>query len=251
MLEIDWTHEFASIGSFSQNALVAETFAGVIWPSFSRPALFICNDGNKYVVKGAQVGRGIINEQIVASLGQLIDAPIPTVRIIDIPKELRDAEPNLAYMQHGLSHGIAFQENCSDRRWGANQLFENIERYASIVVLYNWIPSNDNQLIFRLSPPEIVYSVDHGHFFFGGPNWTTASLDLSGSVYWTTPRTRFPISISDVEIAIRRLNAVSPNDIARAIARLPAEWGMTAEENVKLATYLERRRIQLLALPVQ
>ena len=140
---------------------------------------------------------------------------------------------------------------CSDRRWDSNKLFENIERYAAIVVLYNWIPSNDNQLIFRLSPPELVYSVDHGHFFFGGPNWTTASLDQSGSVYWTTPRAQFPISISDVEIAIKRLNAVSPKDIALAIAKIPAEWGMTVEENVKLATYLERHRIQLLGLQVQ
>ncbi len=250
MLVIDWKSEFASIGSVSQPALIAETFTGLIWPSFSKPALFICDNGKKYVVKGSQVGRAIINEQIVASLGQLIKAPIPEVRIVDIPQELRDAEPKLAYLHPGLAHGIAFQENCSDRRWDANMVFENIERYASIIVLYNWIPSNDNQLIYRMSPPELVWSVDHGHFFFGGPNWTSATLDLGSNVYWSTPRSRFPVSISQVETAIDRLHSVSRRDIAGAIARIPTEWGMTEGERFSLAAYLENRRIQLLSLAV-
>jgi hypothetical protein len=53
---------------------------------------------------------------------------------------------------------------------------DNRPRFAALAVLYGWIPAGDAQLIYRQTVSHLVYSVDHGHFFPGGPNWTLAGL---------------------------------------------------------------------------
>ena len=45
-------------------------------------------------------------------------------------------------------------------------------RCALLAVMYGWFQAGDNQLLYRKTPPELVFSVDHGHFFPGGPEWT-------------------------------------------------------------------------------
>ncbi len=65
------------------------------WRTKSEPILLECEDKQYYVVKTQRSGRQIINDQLVARLGQLLDAPVGKPAIIDIPQELIDYTLNL------------------------------------------------------------------------------------------------------------------------------------------------------------
>ena len=58
------------------------------WRTKSNPVLLKCADGKKYVVKGKQAGRQIVNDQIVARLGLVINASVGNPQIINISQEL-------------------------------------------------------------------------------------------------------------------------------------------------------------------
>src|SRR5258708_10604242 len=58
------------------------------WDTNSKPVALMCEDGATYVVKALQaaradMGRVLVNEQIVARLGRLIHAPVPHFAFID------------------------------------------------------------------------------------------------------------------------------------------------------------------------
>ena len=52
----------------------------------------------------------------------------------------------------------------------------NRPRVAALAVLYGLALASDHQVIYRLAGEPLVFSVDHGHFFHGGPNWTVQGL---------------------------------------------------------------------------
>jgi len=147
------------------------------WGSFSQPVAVSCDDGDRYVIKGAQVGRAIVNDHIVGRLGGLVDAPVGDVVFVDAT-DLARIEPQVAHVRHGLAHGTRLIPDTSDRlRYEYAGRFENRERFAALCTLYSWAGCfQDHQFIYEENPPHAVYSVDHGHFFPGGPNWSVAGI---------------------------------------------------------------------------
>lgn len=160
----------------------AQTYRNKKWGSASAPVVLGCDDGNDYVVKGQQAGRAIVNEQIVGKLGVALKAPVGQVNLIDVPADLIGMQADLKHIPAGVSHGSHLIPDCSDRQWLAHQdVPDNRLRFAALAVLYGWIPAGDHQLIYSQTAPHLVYSVDHGHFFPGGPNWTATGLGGAGS----------------------------------------------------------------------
>jgi hypothetical protein len=103
--------------------------------------------------------------------------------------------------------------------------------------------ASDNQFIYDNAVPPTVHSVDHGHFFSGGPEWNEATLQaaaptqiepaLDGSVTWT----------DDLLAEVRDgLAGATDQLIANAVCRPPDSWGMTTAERTALASYLSSRR---------
>jgi hypothetical protein len=148
------------------------------WESFSRPVLLSCGEKNEeFVVKGRHAGRAIVNEHVVGRLGALLEAPVPRIEIIEVPKDLIDAESELGHLVPGLAHGSQWIPDCSDRQWvQASDLKENRSRFGALAVLYGWVRANDHQLIYSNADPRLVHSVDHGHFFPSGPDWRIQDL---------------------------------------------------------------------------
>lgn len=109
------------------------------WRTKSNPVLLQCADGKKYVVKGKQAGRQIVNDQIVARLGLAIKAPVGNPQIINISQELIDIEPNLENFGSGAAHGTEFIPNCIDQ-WTliATSEPENRIRLATLALLYGY-----------------------------------------------------------------------------------------------------------------
>jgi hypothetical protein len=237
--------------------LRAETYTGLFFQSDSKPVVLICSDKKEYVVKGRHRMRAIANEQLVARLARALGAPVPDTVFVDVPKALVDANPDMAHMPPGVSHGSLFQgKDCTERAWLERaelaKLPANRPRFAPLAVLYGWVHSVDNQLIYKKSPPEVVFSVDHGHFFPGGPAWTAQTLSQAAR-----PEPLKDICAAcdlgpgDLATALGALRQVDKVVIAEAVAMPPDDWQFDLDLRAAAAKYLYRRRGQLLGeIPV-
>ena len=98
----------------------ANTYLKKVWGSAAHPAKLKCDDGYTYVVKGSQNGRMIFNDHVVATLGAKLGAPVPAVRMVDVPPTLIEAEPELkaAGFAPGLGHGSREIDQVSPDREG-------------------------------------------------------------------------------------------------------------------------------------
>jgi hypothetical protein len=189
-----------------------------------------------------------INEQIVACLATFLAAPVPRAVLINVPAELIVAEPQLAGYVPGLAHGSTFLSDASERMGLAySSVPENLPRFARLALLYSLVGAQDHQFIYENAPPRLVHSVDHGHFFPGGPGWTVASLKGA------PPAVLDPVFAGigfgkELRGARDDLASISPQRIAMATAAPPEQWKIPMDERVALARYLVKRRDELLAI---
>jgi len=235
-----WEHSpaFAQVETFHQ-----------LYGSASAPVRVTCSDGEQWVIKGPK-DRTPFNEQVIGCLGRRLGSPIPPIAILELTEELRNAEPSLHDMTPGFIHGSRFQRDCADREglkhW--NQP-ENRPRFAALAVLYTWMHATDHQVLFEATPPNRVWSVDHGHFFTGTPQWTPALL---AALPRPTQLDVFfgPASLTSAELAppFALLSGITAVDIAEAVARPPDQWGVMMDERVALCMYLEERQRIVLSL---
>lgn len=224
---------------------VAETYHQR-WESDSKPVLVTASDGVDYVVKGIHKGRVLVNDRVVGLLGALLDAPVGTVALIDVPQELIAMEPEMSHMSPGVSHGTVFLRGCGDRESVAHATGDNRERFARLAVLYGWVFASDHQVIYENVPPHTVHSVDHGHFFPGGPPWTEASLaGASPPEADQVLVSQAHLTQDELRAALPQLEAVTDDDLVEIVGGVPTAWGLTIPESVTLVSYLQGRRAQL------
>lgn len=230
----------------------AETFVHV-WNTYSGPAEFKCSDGLSYVLKALrsdrEIGRAIFNDQVIARLGALLGAPVGQVSIVDLSRELIELNPQISYMKPGFCHATRRFVDVSERIDNISHHTdpENRPRFAALAVLYGWVGVvGDRQFIYSNGQPHLVHSVDHGHFFPGGPDWTIGSL---GSA--------IPCQLDDVLVAqcglseaelavpLSRLRDVTAEKIVEIVDAPPAAWGVPQADRDALSTYLADRRAKL------
>jgi hypothetical protein len=213
------------------------------WGSSSRPVLLLCDDTKEYVVKGSQAGRVIFNDHVVAWLGSVLGAPTGVPRVVDVPAALIALEPQMQHVAAGLAHATLWEPDCTDAQpLQHTAVPENRSRFAALALLYGWALAGDNQFIYKTTAPNLVISVDHGHFFPGGPGWTVASL-IGAPAPQLDPTIAAPIR--------ERLRNISEAHIAAIVGRPPAAWNVSRDERIALADYLVTRRDHLIhTLPV-
>ena len=212
--------------------------------------LYRCADQQQYVVKGPQVARTLVTEQVVGALAAAIDAAVPPVRLVDVPAALCEPFIKLG-VRCGLSHGSLFVRDVIDAdacgRHGARG--PNRARMARLAILYGWVAASDHQFLFERRSPRTVWSVDHGNFFPGGPDWSIDAL-LRSDIVAPDPRIVREASLGPAELAkgCLPLRSVGPAVIAQAVAAPVDAWGVSMQERVELAMFLERRRRRMVAL---
>lgn len=209
--------------------------------------LFRCDSGGQFVAKGTRNRQGLVAEHVVARLGQLLEAPVGDIALVDIPVALRSS-PDVAAMGAGLAHATRFIENLTNRQAIAyTDVPGNRARFGSLCALYSLSGANDWQL-FYTTGDRLVHSLDHGHFFPNGPNWTPATLGAA------PPATVDPwfagAALTNVELAEARarLATITDDDIDKILNGPPPEWTFTAADRGALGNYLRSRRDHLLTL---
>lgn len=242
-----WIEEIRAAQSTPPRVLAAELYLGQ-WDTSARPVLLTCADGRDYVVKGSNAGRKTVNDHVVGRLARGMGAPVARVTLVNVPSELVDGEPAMAHITPGLAHGAELLRDVTES-YVVEHITEaeNRLRYARLAALWGWVTVIDRQYLYNEDPPHLVHSFDHTHSFPSPPDWTRVLLqrapppeldrELVGAC-------RF--SASEREYARLSLESMIPARIAGAVAAPPPEWGMDMTERVALATFLARRRIQLL-----
>lgn len=228
------------------DAVRATTFRKA-WASASRPVLVVCDDLQEYVIKGSQAGRMIFNDHVTAWLGSALGAPVGKPRFVDVPAELIALEPQMAHLAAGVAHGTVWVPDYTEAESVQHaDAPDNRVRFAALAVLYGWMQAGNHQFIYKKTPPNLVVSVDHGHFLPGGPDWTLASLAgapppqvdevLEAACHFVP---------AELEGPGRALRSLSDARIAAIVGRPPPTWNVTEGERIALAAYLADRRDRL------
>jgi hypothetical protein len=253
--EPDWSTLIAAAAANVRPPVVAQQHVKPL-PGGSRGQLFKCDDGEQYAVKFRGNphgdGRGIFTEQVVALLGRLIGAPVPEVRLITVTAELL-APLNIDLgggpVEPGLHHGSCWAEGFSDRLDFLQYRDRNREAFAALRMLYSLLVcGSDHQAIYRNAEPHDVLSVDHGLFLPYATEWTAEGLRaFSDSVQLDPAFDVLGLTGDEHKPALDRLAPVGPEQIADVAATPPAEWGISQDDRVAFAEFVERRRRNLLA----
>jgi hypothetical protein len=116
-------------------------------------------------------------------------------------------------------------------------------------MMYGWAGVFSDHQFFYEDTTNRVLSFDHGHFFPSGPNWTIGSL-RAAPVAIPDPMIVAACGLTNDELGEARnaLLAMTAGIIAGAVSSPPVEWGLSIDEQIELATYLETRLSQLVAI---
>ena len=213
----------------------------------SQSILFECLGGGKFVAKGTRNSQGLVAEYVAARIGQLLEAPVGDVTLVEVPAALRTSPP-VSDMGAGLAHATRYIENLTDREAIAYaDVPGNRGRFGRLCALYSMCGATDHQVFYTTSD-KLVHSLDHGHFFHGGPNWTTASLN--GAPVANVDPWFAGAGLTNVELADAKakLASISDQDIEDILNGPPPEWPFPADARAALSTYLKSRRDRLLTL---
>lgn len=255
---LDWAAAITGAAAKRPASIRAETFLKRRTTG-SQPVDLYCNDGEKYVVKAhrndAEQRRMIFNDQVIARLGALLGASVPYVALVDVPAELiaanADKLKGMGHMHPGVAHGSRRFNDVSERIDAIDHVNDddNRHRFALLAVLHAWVGSySDRQFLYDNSAPFRVYSVDHGHFFHGGPAWSVASLNSAPAAALSDDLVKTcKLSADELVDACSSLADISEQEIAEVLAVPPDDWGVSLDERVALAEYLHKRRAELLA----
>jgi hypothetical protein len=251
-----WIDSIVDTMAIPHITIVAEDFLRE-YDTYSRPVVLNCSDGRTYVVKAVQeqarahlrrVPRAMFTDQVVGRLGAQMEAPVGRVVLVEIPAELIAIEPRLAHVLPGVAHGCEWINDVHDAL-DIGHVDTNLERFASLSVLYGWFQAEDHQFLYDNTAPHHVYSVDHGHFLPLGPEWTRQSLRASGPPY-PDPQVIGAAGLGQalrpgLKDAALRLRGIGDADIVRAVAAPPKSWGVSVPDRVALGKYLAARRDDL------
>jgi hypothetical protein len=158
----------------------------------------------------------------------------------------------MGHMQPGIGHGSKFVDGVDEARDVRHlDVPGNRDRFLKICLLYSWTSASDHQYNYAQRPTQLVYSMDHGYFFtdVGSVSWTTASLNSVNTVA-LDPAIANSCQFAPHERKAGRemLEKLNAEPIARAVAMPRDEWGISLEERVAMAGYLDRRRRKLIEL---
>lgn len=215
----------------------------------SNAALVQCDDGQKYVIKPAKLGRALVAEHVVGRLGRRIGAPCMEVAFAQVQPALIALDPKLARFAGGIAHATVYVPNVIEHRGVQHAQFpQNRERFVRLLILYSWMLASDHQFMYELTAPHLVHSHDHGLFFAGNHHWTEHTLGAATAVQLDPVLSTIGFAAWELKEAIRDLRTVTELEIAEATGWVPADWNVPVADLTALTDYLRSRRTNFLAM---
>jgi hypothetical protein len=242
-------HEKRRLGhAYLPTAPKARTLIGMK-RGLSQPAIVRCDNKQQYVVKCPVASdHSVANDQVIARLATLLQAPTGIPALVHLSDEFIDANPPIAHFQAGYAHATIYIPDLIDTNYIVYEREpENRQRYSRLAVLYGWLRAADRQLCYEAAAPNLIWSLDH-HRFLGGERWTAMSvLDMSDCFPDQWIQRNAGLSASELANIASRLPSVDLQTIAQAVAFPPDDWAITMDERIALAECILLRRDHMVA----
>lgn len=212
----------------------------------SKPFVGFDGDGQRWWIKAdnnPQNGKVIVSEHIVGRMGELMGAPVCRVAVVEIPPDLEGEEYTSGrQLQAGLTHASLEVSGTENRKKSLRYptADDNACRHVAILALYDWCWGNDAQWLYSAPRDHAVYSHDHGHYFPGGPNWTTEKLQATVDVPHELP-TDVELDANEAERIASRIEGLDPAQIVKVLEGIPTMWPAENGELEVVGWFLERR----------
>lgn len=222
--------------------------------------LFMCSDGNRYAIKCKNNFHGtreLVNEFVVARLGQLLSLPIVPFQIVPMSEKQLQLIPKKlsATYKPGNQFASLFIGNCTGLSktppHPAMKHIHNHHALASIFAFDHWVYNADrtksNILLERQSGGGItVHMIDHGKCFPGGYKWDAGTLQKrkpfkKDSIVhiWTIGLLEHASVLTS---AIERILALPEASIEQVIRDIPEDWNVTSRDREALIAFLNKRK---------
>lgn len=210
------------------------------------------DDDERYWCKSVnnfQSARLPVTEQIVGRLGDLIDAPVCTCKLVVLDEivgwEIRKGSARL--VEAGYAHGSrAVEPTLETRQLRFRTDDDNRRRHCGLYALCDWLYCGDLQWLRATDEDNAYYSHDHG-FFLTGLDWTKESLAERGAEQG--PITVDPDQLDATELGrlAERLEDMTLDEIETAISGLPTSWPVSDQELAAVARFANLRKAPVAA----
>lgn len=204
------------------------------------------DDGGDYwckVTNNPTSPRIPINEQIAGRLGVALGVSVTTPALVKLDGIAGwEFHPGL-HVEAGWAHGCAAVAGAFETRSLEHRSDDdNRRRHAGFYALMDWLAGADQQWLYSSVEQNAYFSHDHGHFFPGGPNWTTEALAAVGVGDRTLPVP--PDGLDGAELArlAAAIESMTKDDIDSVMSNIPADWPVTDDELAALSNFLEARQ---------
>ncbi|MGG3470269.1 HipA family kinase [Neobacillus pocheonensis] len=222
--------------------------------------LFSFSDGNRYAVKCKNNFHGtreLVNEFVVARLGQLLSLPVVPFEIVNMSEEQIQQIPKTFSSRYkpGSQFASLFINNCTGLAkkppHPAIKEVKNPHDLAGILVFDYWVYGADrtksNILLERLPDGQYgIHMIDHGKCFPGGYKWNAETLQKTKKFkkdsvvhIWTAGM------LEDLKIIssyIEQIVSLPEASIEEVIRDIPMDWDVSRKDKEALFTYLIERK---------
>lgn len=213
--------------------------------------LIRADDGRDYwckAINNPTSERIPINEQVVARLGRGIGVAIPEPALVRLDALVGWEFHPGKMIETGWCHGcLAITGVFEIRNLEHRADDDNRARHAGFYALMDWLAGGDQQWLYAAPAENAYYSHDHGHFFPGGPDWTSAALSATGV---SERLLGVPSDGLDREELLRLADALegtSLDDIEAVMSRIPVSWPVSDQDLAELAAFVDARSVPVAA----
>lgn len=214
------------------------------------PVLAATDDGRRYWLKwpgNPHGNRSLVNELVVARIGELLGAPVRPARLVTVDGDLTEG---FFAGGHSLPGGTYFGSELLTNVEETTEIVRvkrdgNAERLPRFLALWSLCLGQDLQLLYHLSKDDQVWSIDHGLWFDNyEADWNVDLLNSAVDEHWSWPEDEKPIGLDATALvaAADSLSNLTVETLARIVGEVPPEWGVPDVELRALATFVHSRR---------
>lgn len=233
-------------------ALTMTAVLGPSQPTSGSRAFPVSADGRRWYAKAPnnpQGGQILATEYIVSRVGDLISAPVCTVRPMTIPAAFNGFQvvsgpmlhPGIASASLEIPDAVEMRPTLEHR-----DKDDNARRHAGVFALFDWCWGDDQQWLQVETDEHRLHSHDHGYYLPpGGESWTKDTLVANVDVPHPLGLPPDGLDVAELERLANALNTIHMVDLQPILRSVPAAWPVTDDDLEELGRYLERRAPQV------